>query len=68
MGNHRARRLPSISEGLTLRTRERRDADVYYICGFDPSWNIHLRPCGIVLYNLQGEKVAATTENSDGWC
>ena len=42
------------------------NANVCYIRGFNPSWNIHLHPCGIMLHDLQGKEIAATTSNSGG--
>ena len=42
------------------------DANVCYISGLSSDWNIHCCPYRIVLYNLQGKKIAATTANSDG--
>ena len=42
-------------------------ADVCYILWFNSDWNIHLRPCWIVLYDFQGKtKIAAITANNDG--
>ena len=32
--------------------RKEGDANVCYIFGFNPDWNIHCCPCWIVLYNL----------------
>lgn len=52
--------------GATLQTKERREANVYYIFGCDPVWNIHCHPDWAVLHGLQGQKIAATTANSDG--
>ena len=43
-------------------------ADVCYIFWFNSDWNIHLRPCWIVLHDFQGKtKIAAITANNDGW-
>ena len=42
------------------------DANVCYISGLDPDWNVHCSPRGIVLHNLSGKEIAATTRNSDG--
>lgn len=34
---------------------------------FNSDWNIHLRPCWIVLHDFQGKtKIAATIRSSDG--
>ena len=42
-------------------------ADVCYILWFNSDWNIHLRPCWIVLHDFQGKtKIAAITANNDG--
>ena len=50
---------PPSTEGLTLRTRERRDAHVCYISGPYPDRYLHGCPYRIVLYDLQGQKIAA---------
>lgn len=36
---------PPFAEGLPLRTKERRDANVRYIFGFNPDRYTHCRPC-----------------------
>ena len=42
-------------------------ANVCYISGFNSDWNIHLRPCWIVLHDFQGKtKIAAITRNNGG--
>ncbi len=66
MGNQRARRLPSISEGLTLQTKEERRAANDYISGFFLVLYFHCCPCRSDLSDSQGKKIAATTRNSDG--
>ena len=60
------RPTPFFSEGFSLQTKERRDADDDYICRFYPNRHFHYRPCEFVLHNIQGEKIAAATHNSDG--
>ena len=42
------------------------DANVCYISGLSPDWNIHCSPCKSDLSDAQGKKIAATTSNSDG--
>jgi len=44
--------MPLLSENLFLS-----------LSGFtlNSGWDIHLRPCGIVLHGLQGKEIAATT-------
>lgn len=36
---------------------------IFSLSGFtlNSGWDIHLRPCGIVLHGLQGKEIAATT-------
>ena len=59
--------LPSIFGGANPPDeRKEGDANVYYISGLAPDWNVHCSPRGIVLYNLSGKEIAATTANSDG--
>ena len=60
--------LPSISEGLTPPDeRKEGDADERYICGLVPILYLCRCPDKFVLCNLSGQKIAATTANSDGW-
>ena len=60
--------LPSDLFGGTNPPDERKegDANVCYISGPGSDRDIHCSPRGIVLYNLSGKKIAATTPNSDG--
>lgn len=46
--------------------RKEGDADECYILGFIPVLYICRCPRWIVLYNLSGKEIAATTANSDG--
>ena len=39
--------------------RKEGDANVCYIFGFDPEWNIHCRSRRTVLYSLREKKIAA---------
>ena len=59
--------LPSIFGGANPPDeRKEGDADECYIFGLVPDWNVHCSPRGIVLYNLPGKEIAATTRTSDG--
>lgn len=57
---------PLFIGGATLQTKERRDANVCYIFGFNPDRYIHCFSYRIVLYDLWEKEIAATTRNSDG--
>ena len=57
--------LPSFSEGLTLQTKERRDANVCYIFGSDPDRYLHCHSHRIVLHDLWEKKIAAHYCNSE---
>lgn len=66
VGNQRAKAAyPPLSEGHPPDERKEGDTNGY-ICGLVPVLYIHCCPCGIVLYNLQGKKIAATIRSSDG--
>lgn len=58
---------PTIGGANPPDERKEGDANVCYISGLGSDRYIHCRPRGIVLYNLRGKKIAATTRNSDGW-
>ena len=59
--------LPSVIGGANPPDeRKEGDANVCYISGLGSDWNIHCSPREIVLYNLRGKEIAATTRNSDG--
>ena len=59
--------LPSVIGGANPPDeRKEGDANVCYISGLGSDWNIHCSPRGIVLYDLSGKEIAATTRNSDG--
>ena len=57
---------PLLSEGRPSRRKKGGLADVCYIPGSYPDRYLHRRPRGIVLYDLRGQKIAATTTHSDG--
>ena len=47
--------FPSYSGGADPPDERKEGvANVCYICGFNPNWNIHCHPYRVVLYNLQG--------------
>ena len=60
--------LPSYFGGVNPPdARKEGVANVCYICGLDPNWNIHCNPYRAVLHSLQGKtKIAAITRNNDG--
>ena len=62
------KRQPTLPIGGADPPDERKegDANVCYISGLGSDWNIHCSPRGIVLYDLSGKEIAATTRNSDG--
>lgn len=45
---------PPFAEGLPLRMKERRDANVRYIFGFNPDRYTHCRPCQSDYSDFQG--------------
>ena len=57
---------PLYRRGYPPDERKEGDADECYIFGFVPDWNVHCSTRGIVLYNLSGKEIAATTRTSDG--
>ena len=58
---------PLFRRGWPSRYRKEGVANVCYICGLDPNWNIHCNPYRAVLHSLQGKtKIAAITRNNDG--
>ena len=61
------KRRPTLPIGGADPPDERKegDANVCYISGLGSDWNIHCSPRGIVLYDLLGKEIAATTRNSD---
>ena len=65
MGNQSRAAYPLLRRGDPPDERKEGDANVCYISGLGSDWNIHCCPYWIVLYNLQGEKIAATTADSD---
>jgi len=68
--NQRAGRLTLFFGGANPPDERKEGvADVCYIRWFNSDWNIHLRPCWIVLHDFQGKtKIAAITRNNDGCC
>ena len=61
MGSQNTTRRSTLFGGVTLRTKERRDANVRYIFGSGPDRYLHCRSRWIVLHNLREKKIAATT-------
>ena len=51
--------LPSVIGGANPPDeRKEGDANVCYISGFDPDWNIHCCPCGSVIPDFQGKEIS----------
>ena len=60
--------LPSFIGGANSPDERKEGvANVCYICGLNPAWNIQCSPCRPVLSDFQGKtKIAAITRNNDG--